>query len=129
MEFADYPKHLRDKWSEIKKVWRVAFDRRGSKRYEAIEDLRDWLMSILHGYEKQIKKLDEDWECRFAKEMWKSEEWARAERLEESLCKLEDKIYEQKMQIYALQDEIAALKPQDQEKAGVNQQKALPEQI
>ena len=122
MEFADYPKYLRDQWSEIVSEWNRAMDRRGRRRQEAVEEVRDWMMGKLAGLEERNKR-DRDY---FEVEGWKSDEYKRAERLEESLCKLEDRVYEQEMEILALKTEILGLNPPSEEKAGVNLQKASP---
>ena len=117
MEFADYPKHLRDKWKDIEDTFNRAVDRRGRRRQEAVNDVRDWMMSLLHGYEERNDKLKEDFECRFAKEMWKSEEWERAEVLEESLTAQENENYALRMAILKLEKKLS----------GVNLEKAPPE--
>lgn len=122
MEFADYPKYLRDQWSEIVSEWNRAMDRRGRRRQEAVEEVRDWMMGKLAGLEERNKR-DRDY---FEVEGWKSDEYKRAERLEESVCKLEDKVYEQEMEILALKTEILARKREIQLEAGVNLQKASP---
>ena len=122
MEFADYPKYLRDQWSEIVSEWNRAMDRRGRRRQEAVEEVRDWMMGKLAGLEERNKR-DRDY---FEVEGWKSDEYKRAERLEESLCKLEDRVYEQEMEILALKTEILGLNPPSEEKAGVNPQNASP---
>ena len=51
MEFADYPKHLRKQWGDIKESWNIANDRRGSRRTTARDEVRDWMMGKLHGWE------------------------------------------------------------------------------
>jgi len=122
MEFADYPKYLRDEWRDIQESWNRAMDRRGRRRAEAIDEVRDWMMGKLAGLHERNKRDREYWEV----ESWKSDEYKRAERLEESVCKLEDKVYEQQMEILALKTEILARKREIQLEAGVNLQKASP---
>jgi len=134
MNFADYPQHLRRQWEEIQESWNRAMDRRGRRRQEAVDDVRDWLMGKMHGLELRNKRDREYWEV----ESWKSEEYKRAERCTESLIDATDKIEAQKIamianeneisamknQISELEEQIAAWKPMTQEKAGVNLQKA-----
>ena len=126
MEFADYPKHLRDQWKEIITEWNRAMDRRGRRRQEAVEEVRDWMLGKLAGLEERNRRDKEWFELEILKESWKSDEYKRAERLEESLCKLEDEIYVQKMEMLTLKKEISELEALSQEKAGVNLQKASP---
>ena len=102
-------------------------DRRGRRRQEAVDDVRDWLMGKMHGLELRNKRDREYWEV----ESWKSEEYKRAERCTESLIDATDKIEAQKIAMIALEDQISELedkladwKPMTQEKAGVNLQKA-----
>ena len=122
MEFADYPKYLRDQWKEIITEWNRAMDRRGRRRDVAIDEVRDWMLGKLAGLQERNQRDREYWEV----ESWKSDEYKRAERLEESVCKLEDKVYEQQMEILALKAEILALRREIQLEAGVNPQKASP---
>ena len=123
MEFADYSKHLRDQWKEIQESWNRALDRRGRRRQEAVDEVRDWMIGKLHGLELRNTRDREYWEV----ESWKSEEYKRAERCTESLIDATDKIEAQKMEIISLEDQIseledklAAWQPMIQEKAGVN---------
>ena len=112
MEFADYPKHLRDEWKDIQASWDRAFDRRGRRRQLAVDQVRDWVMGKLFGYEERYKRLNQECEYRYAKETWKSEEYERAERCTESLDVANDKLYDQKMNILELEKEVADLKAQ-----------------
>ena len=105
MNFADYPQHLRRQWEEIQESWNRAMDRRGRRRQEAVDDVRDWLMGKMHGLELRNKRDREYWEV----ESWKSEEYKRAERCTESLIDATDKIEEQKMIIIANEARILDL--------------------
>ena len=109
MEYGDYPKHLRAQWLEIKESYYRAMDRRGMRRQEAVEEVRDWMLGKLHGLEIRNQRTKEECEYAILKEEWKSEEWARAERCTESLEKATDKIYIQKMTILDLKKQILSL--------------------
>ena len=77
-----------------------------------MEQVRDWMMGKLFGYEERCKRSNEEWEYGYAKETWKSEEYERAERCTESLDVANDKLYDQKVQIVELKQEVADLKAQ-----------------
>lgn len=109
MEYGDYPKHLRAQWLEIKHTYYRAMDRRGMRRQEAMEEVRDWMLGKLHGLEIRNQRTKEECDYAILKEMWKSEEWERAERCTESLEKATDKIYIQKMTILDLKKQILSL--------------------
>ena len=109
MEFADYPKHLRDQWTEIQESFHRAVDRRGMRRVDALNDVRDWMVGKLYGLEIRNQRTKEEGDCVILKELWKSDEYERAERCTESLDKASDKIYIQKMKILDLKKQILGL--------------------
>ena len=94
MEFADYPKHIRHQWKEIEETWNRAVDRRGRRRHEALNDVRDWMCGKIHGLEIHLDQEKDKYEMNLKNLTWKSEEYERNERLVDSLDKANAKILE-----------------------------------
>ena len=114
MEYEDYPKHIRQHWKNIEDDWDKAFDLRGSRRYKARNNVRDYFCGKLDGFEIRNENDRKHFKKELLEAKWKSEESQRAQyccaKLEEErekFYKIRDKLFHETL---ALKEEIKALK-------------------
>ena len=110
---------LGEEWTRCAEHVEFILAKRGDKRKKAKANFKYFLLHKLGGRDERYRRLKEHWENRFAEEKWKSEEYARAERLEESLTAQENQNYALRMAILSLEAKLS----------GVNLEKAPPEHI